>query len=243
MRGGHHTSAWTSRSWMWRAFQNFFPILADVPNICTFSEGLRTGWIFVTEKAETADQTKHSARKFLFSKEYNRSSHDVDRDVSPACCESFFRRCGSLNTRHLYAISKAQLWLDRIPRLWLVHFRIRFSYSLLPHGSPDDWVFDRRHPGFWYFKFTVPVNIFRAKSYVNCFFHPACVEMGVTINILYSAPERAMSSSHYYHHKLFGGSVFLPAVKSQALSNKSKVCSERQTPSSLSPSRLKSFRG
>ena len=36
---------------------------------------------------------------------------------------------------------------------------------------------------------------------------------------------------------------FLLAVKSQALSNKSKVCSERQTPSSLSPSRLKSFRG
>lgn len=216
MRGGHHTSAWTSRSWMWRAFQNFFPILADVPNICTFNEGLRTGWIFVTEKAETADQTKHSARKFLFSNEYNRSSHDVDRDVSPACCESFFRRCGSLNTRHLYAISKAQLWLDRIPRLWLVHFRIRFSYSPLPHGSPDDWVFDRRHPGFWYFKFTVPVNIFRANSYVNCLFHPACVEMGVTINIIYSAPERAMFGSHYYYRKLFGGSVFLPAVKSEA---------------------------
>ena len=189
---------------------------SNLPNIFTFNEGLRTGWIFVTEKAETADQTKHSARKFLFSKEYNRSSHDVDRDVSPACCESFFRRCGSLNTRHLYAISKAQLWLDRIPRLWLVHFRIRFSYSPLPHGSPDDWVFDRRHPGFWYFKFTVPVNIFRANSYVNCLFHPACVEMGVTINIIYSAPERAMFGSHYYYRKLFGGSVFLPAVKSEA---------------------------
>ena len=58
----------------------------------------------------------------------------------------------------------------------------------LPHGPPAVVFFDRRHPRFWDFSSIVPVDIFRVKSSVNCFFYPVCVcvcvcvEVGITIN-------------------------------------------------------------
>ena len=45
----------------------------------------------------------------------------------------------------------------------------------LPHGPPAVVFFDRRHPRFWDFSSIVPVDIFRVKSSVNCFFYPVCV--------------------------------------------------------------------
>ena len=70
----------------------------------------------------------------------------------------------------------------------------------LPHGPPAVVFFDRRHPRFWDFSSIVPVDIFRVKSSVNCFFYPVCVcvcvcvEVGITINKLHFVLERAVSS-------------------------------------------------
>lgn len=63
----------------------------------------------------------------------------------------------------------------------------------LPHGSPVVMFFDLRHPGFWDFNSFVSFDVVRVTPHVNCLFHPACVEMGITINGIYFAPERAVS--------------------------------------------------
>lgn len=54
------------------------------------------------------------------------------------------------------------------------------------------YVFDRWHPSFWDFDSTVPVDFVKVKSYVDCLFHLACIEMGITIDKLYFIPERAV---------------------------------------------------
>ena len=53
--------------------------------------------------------------------------------------------------------------------------------------------FDLRHPGFWDFNSFVSFDVVRVTPHMNCLFHPACVEMGITINGIYFAPERAVS--------------------------------------------------
>ena len=40
----------------------------------------------------------------------------------------------------------------------------------LSHGSPVDIFFDRGHPGSWNFYSTIPVDVVRVKSYMNCLF-------------------------------------------------------------------------
>ena len=52
----------------------------------------------------------------------------------------------------------------------------------LSHGSPVVVFFDRGHPRFWNFYSTIPVDVVRVKSYVNCLFDPARVVIRVTIN-------------------------------------------------------------
>ena len=47
----------------------------------------------------------------------------------------------------------------------------------LSHGSPVVVFFDRGHPPFWNFYSTIPVDVVRVKSYVNCLFDPARVNM------------------------------------------------------------------
>ena len=59
----------------------------------------------------------------------------------------------------------------------------------LSHGSPVVVLFDRGHPRFWNFYSTIPVDVVRVKSYMNCLFDPTCVVMRVTINKLYFVPE------------------------------------------------------
>ena len=52
---------------------------------------------------------------------------------------------------------------------------------------------DRGHPRFWNFYSTIPVDVVRVKSYMNCLFDPTCVVMRVTINKLYFVPEWLVS--------------------------------------------------
>ena len=69
-------------------------------------------------------------------------------------------------------------------------------YSLggpLSHGSPVVVFFDRGHPRFWNFYSTIPVNVVRVQSYMNCLFDPTCVVMRVTINKLIFVPEWLVS--------------------------------------------------
>ena len=40
----------------------------------------------------------------------------------------------------------------------------------LSHGSPVVVFFDRGHPRFWNFYSTIPVDVARVKSYMNCLF-------------------------------------------------------------------------
>ena len=53
--------------------------------------------------------------------------------------------------------------------------------------------FDHKHPRFWNFYSTIPVDVVRVKSYMNCLFDPARVVIGVTINKLYFVPEWLVS--------------------------------------------------
>ena len=57
----------------------------------------------------------------------------------------------------------------------------------LLHRSPAVVFFDCQHPDFWDFSSALPVDIVRVKSLVNGLsdLHPACVEMGITMNKLY----------------------------------------------------------
>ena len=52
----------------------------------------------------------------------------------------------------------------------------------LSHGSPVVVFFDRGHPRFWNFYSTIPVDVVRVKSYMNCLFDPARVVIRVTVN-------------------------------------------------------------
>ena len=67
----------------------------------------------------------------------------------------------------------------------LFHSVICSLGGLLSHGSPVVVSFDRGHPRFWNFYSTIPVDVVRVKSYMNCLFDPTCVVMRVTINKLY----------------------------------------------------------
>ena len=63
----------------------------------------------------------------------------------------------------------------------------------LLHRSPVVVFFDRGHPLFWNFYSTIPVDVVRVKSYMNCLFDPTCAVMRVMINKLYFVPESACS--------------------------------------------------
>ena len=48
----------------------------------------------------------------------------------------------------------------------------------MSHGSPVVvFLADRGHSCLWNFNFTVPIDVIRVKSYVNCLFDPMCVVM------------------------------------------------------------------
>ena len=94
----------------------------------------------------------------------------------------------------------ALLWLVVFEQLWLVHFdpcsftqwfapstvRCRTALLLL-------CFFDRGHPRFWNFYSTIPVDVVRVKSYMNCLFDYARVVIRVTINKLYFVPKWLVS--------------------------------------------------
>ena len=64
----------------------------------------------------------------------------------------------------------------------------------LSHGSPVVvFLADRGHSCLWNFNFTVPIDVIRVKSYVNCLLDPMCVVMRITINKLNFVPEWLMS--------------------------------------------------
>ena len=63
----------------------------------------------------------------------------------------------------------------------------------LSQGSPVFMFFDRGHPRFWNFYSTIPVDVVRVESYVNCLIDPMCVVIGVMINKLYFVPEWLVS--------------------------------------------------
>ena len=74
-----------------------------------------------------------------------------------------------------------------------VHLVICSLGSPLSHGSPAVVFFDRGHLRFWNFYSTIPVDVARMKSYMNCLFDPARVVIRVTINKLYFVPEWLVS--------------------------------------------------
>ena len=55
----------------------------------------------------------------------------------------------------------------------------------LSRGSPVVVFFDRGQPRFWNFYSTIPVDVIRVRSYIDCLFDPARVVVRVTINKLY----------------------------------------------------------
>ena len=56
----------------------------------------------------------------------------------------------------------------------------------LSYSSPVVVFFDRGHPCFRNFNSTIPVDIIRVKSYVNCLFDPAFVPVWVTRSVCFS---------------------------------------------------------
>ena len=78
-------------------------------------------------------------------------------------------------------------------RSLLFHSVICSLSGLLSHGSPVVMFFDRGHPRFWNFYSTIPVDVVRVKSYLNCLFDLARVVIRVTINKLYFVPEWPVS--------------------------------------------------
>ena len=83
-------------------------------------------------------------------------------------------------------ISCFSIALIGVFRSLLFHFVI---CSPVSHGSPVVVFFDRGHPRFWNFYSTIPVDVVRVKSYMNCLFDPVRVVIRVTINRLYFVPE------------------------------------------------------
>ena len=78
-------------------------------------------------------------------------------------------------------------------RSLLIHSVIYSPGGPLSHGSPVVVFFDRGHPRFWNFYSTLPVDVVRVKSYMNCLFDPARIVIRVTINKLYFVPEWLVS--------------------------------------------------
>ena len=79
----------------------------------------------------------------------------------------------------------ALLWLVVFQQFWLVHFDPCWSpsdllpRSLLSHSSPVVVFFDHGHQCFWNFYSTIPVDVVRVESYVNCLIDPMCVVIRV----------------------------------------------------------------
>ena len=63
----------------------------------------------------------------------------------------------------------------------------------LSHGSPVVVFLDHGHSRFWNFYSTIPVDVVRVKSYINCLFDPVRVVVRVIINILYFVLEWLLS--------------------------------------------------
>ena len=70
-------------------------------------------------------------------------------------------------------------------RSLLFHSVIYSLGGLLSYGSPFVMFFNPGHPRFWNFYSTIPVDVVRVKSYMNCPFDPARVLISVTIIKLY----------------------------------------------------------
>ena len=58
----------------------------------------------------------------------------------------------------------------------------------LSQGSPVLVFFNRGHPCFWNFFSTIPVDVVRVKSCMDCLFDPVRVVIRVTINKPYFVP-------------------------------------------------------
>ena len=58
-------------------------------------------------------------------------------------------------------------------RSLLFHSVICSLSGPLSHGSPVVVIFDRGHPRLWNFYSTIPVDVVKVKSYMNCLFDPA----------------------------------------------------------------------
>ena len=70
----------------------------------------------------------------------------------------------------------------------------------LSHGSPVVVFFDRGHPRFWNFDSTIPVDVVRVKSYVNCLFDPCKSLISKDRNAPIRAVEKQLITAE--HHAL-----------------------------------------
>ena len=109
----------------------------------------------------------------------------------------FIMRWGQLVTRHLLSRMLRFDWLVFSSCNWCISIlavSVCCSFSSpLSYGSAVVVLFDRGLPCFRNFYSTIPVDVFRVKSYVNCLFDPVCVPTRITTNKLYFVPKRAVS--------------------------------------------------
>ena len=78
-------------------------------------------------------------------------------------------------------------------RSLLFHSVICSRDGPLLHGSLLVLFFDSGHQRFWNFYSSIPVDVVRVKSYVNCLFDPARVVIRVTIDNFHFVPEWLVS--------------------------------------------------
>ena len=67
-------------------------------------------------------------------------------------------------------------------RSFLFHSVVCSHYGPQSHGSSVVVFFDRGHPRSWNFYSTIPFDVFRMNSCMNCLFDPARVVVRVTIS-------------------------------------------------------------
>ena len=72
-------------------------------------------------------------------------------------------------------------------RSLLFHSVICSLVGPLSHGSPVVVFFDRGHPRFWNFYSTIPVEVVRVKSYMNCLFDSARDLYFYTLRVIISS--------------------------------------------------------
>ena len=88
----------------------------------------------------------------------------------------------------------------------------------LSHDSPVVVFFDRGHPHFWNFDSTIPVDVVRVKSYVNCLFDPCKSLISKDRNAPIRAVEKQLITAE--HHALWDHAWPVDLKKTSSMQSK-----------------------